>query len=82
VRVADPRFRPAWLPLVGLPIFLAAGCGPHDTAANRPAEPSARRDVNPSAAEVRIQPVKFSGLDRFLGEQRGKVVVMDVWADW
>jgi thiol-disulfide isomerase/thioredoxin len=69
VRTAVRGFRPAWLPLLGLAAVLPA------VGATEPPKPA-------PADEVRIQSVKFAGLDKFLGEQRGKVVVVDVWASW
>jgi thiol:disulfide interchange protein len=42
----------------------------------------AESGAEPPAAEITLKTVKFAGLDEFLQQQRGKVVVIDVWADW
>jgi hypothetical protein len=72
-----------------LALGLLTGCNPAVTQNAPPATPTAARpDPNPTgpapapASEITLKTVKFAGLDEFVRQQRGKVVVIDVWADW
>lgn len=62
---------------------LLAGCSPTATPNAPPAAGPGPSPTSPApAAEIMLKTVKFAGLDQFLQGQRGRVVVLDVWADW
>lgn len=79
---------------LGMTLLAVAGCGDAGGPPTESAPPPAAKSETPvvppaaeakpavAAKEVELKLVDLAGLQHFLDEQRGKIVVMDVWATW
>jgi hypothetical protein len=38
--------------------------------------------AEPAAGDIAARPIRYADLGKFVRGQRGKVVVVDFWADW
>ena len=76
---SHPFLRRPLLALLGLLVLLTASAAQIPSPVSRPAENSGNK---PSAGEVEIKAVKYPELCAAVRAQRGKVVVVDVWAEY
>jgi hypothetical protein len=65
-------------------VFAAAGCGGDGTTA-RPegretAPPPQKAAPDSPTSRVEVLPITYAGLDRAIQQQKGKVVLVDVWS--
>jgi hypothetical protein len=62
--------------------FAVIGCGgtPPPPSGSAPADAKAPTAPRESAARVEVLPITYAGLDRAVREQKGKVVLVDVWS--
>lgn len=81
-----------WLALLTLLGFLqSAGCSNNPTtqARHSPSAPDTKTSTapptvatQPAADTVAVKVVKYEGMQDAIKQLKGKVVVVDVWADW
>ena len=66
-----------------IPVLLLAGCqnAPAPTSGGRPAVSASADDPYP-AARVEIRGGSFADVEKAIAQQRGKVVVVDFWAEY
>lgn len=74
--------RSQWMPLLGLCCLLWTGCGGSTTKPAGSGGGSGAGVTPPKATKVSLKPVNKTELDKFIASQKGKVLLIDVWASW
>jgi hypothetical protein len=68
--------------LVAAATLAVIGCGdtPPPRSGSAPTDTKAPAAPRETAARVEVLPITYVGLDRAIKEQKGKVVLVDVWS--
>ena len=80
MRIAQEGRWLTWLASLGF--LVLAGCSNSPPAPVSQQAKDTKAAVQPPADAVQVKLVKYDGLQEAIKQLKGKVVVVDVWADW